>query len=77
MFKNNTFMAIKTSIPTSFYSNMADILHFGEIKKSFSTLAHTSLLFCILLSLRKKHNGLENTRNQTNVQKTLLIILFA
>ena len=76
LLKNNTFMAIKTSIPTCIFQHGRH-LHFGEMKISFSTLAHTSLLLCILMSLRNLHNVLENTRPQTNVQKTLFIILFA
>ena len=52
LLKNNTFMAIKTSISTCFFQYGIH-LHFGEIKISFSTRAHTSLLLCILLSLRK------------------------
>ena len=52
LLKNNAVMAIKTSIPTCFFQHGSN-LHFGVIKISFSTLAHTSLLLCILLSLRK------------------------
>ena len=52
LLKNQTFMAIKTSIPTCFFQHGRH-LHFGEIKIKFSTLALTSLLLCILFSLRK------------------------
>ena len=52
LLKNDTVIAIKISVPTCFFIHGRQ-LHFGEIKISCSTLAHTQLLLCILVSLRK------------------------
>ena len=69
MLKNNTFMAIKTCMPTCTFEHVRH-LRFEKIhcKDKFSTLAHTAFLLCILLPFRKNSTALENTRKQTKVQ---------
>ena len=45
LLNDNTVVAIKTSIPTCFFSNMADIAFWRYKDKFFSALPHTACYY--------------------------------